>query len=157
MERSAQRSIQTPRPSAEDEKPTTKPTRSCTTSSKANEKCKTRWRVALGTAQTIKINAIVTVTSIIKTRGNQVQHGNVQQLNHFKSANQKLEYAEHPSLSHRENKLQYKNFNSTTHASNAQCPKKPSINQTCKSASPSTAGHQTTVENEDKQSPTRQT
>ena len=35
--------------------------------------------------------------------------------------------------------------------------KKPSINQTCKSASPSTAGHQTTVENEDKQSPIRQT
>jgi len=50
-----------------------------------------------------------------------------------------------------------KTFNSTTHASNAQCPKKPSINQTCKSASPSTAGHQTTVENEDKQSPIRQT
>ena len=80
-----------------------------------------------------------------------------QQLKHFKNANQKLEYAEHPSLSHRENKLQYKIFNSTTHASNAQCPKKPSINQTCKSASPSTAGHQTTVENEDKQSPIRQT
>jgi hypothetical protein len=157
MERSAQRSIQTPRDSAEDEKPTTKPTRSCTTSSTANEKCKTRWRVALGTAQTIKINTIVTVTSIITTRGNQVQHDNAQQLKHFKNANQKLEYAEHPSLSHRENKLQYKIFNSTTHASNAQYPKKPSINQTCKSASPSTAGHQTTVENEDKQSPIRQT
>ena len=33
-----------------------------------------------------------------------------QQLKHFKNANQKLEYAEHPSLSHRENKLQCKNI-----------------------------------------------
>jgi hypothetical protein len=152
MERSAQRSIQTPRASAEDKKPKTKPKRGCTTSSKANEKCKTRRRVALGTAQTIKINSIVTVASIITTRGNQVQNDNAQQLKHFKNAKQKLKYAEHPSLPRRENKLRYKTFNSTTHASNAQCPKKPSINQTCKSASPSTAGHQTTVENEDKQS-----
>ena len=109
MERSAQQSIQTPRASAEDEKPKTKPTRSCTTSSTANEKCKTRWRAALGTAQTIKINSIVTVTSIITTRSNQVQHGNVQQLNHFKNAKQKLEYAEHPSLSHRETNFNRKN------------------------------------------------
>jgi hypothetical protein len=117
MKRSAQQSIQTPRASAEHKKPTTKPTRSCATSSTANEQCKSRWRAALGTAQTIKINSIVTVASIITTRGNQVQHDNAQQLKHFKNAKQKLEYAEHPSLSHRENKLQYKTFNSTTHAS----------------------------------------
>jgi hypothetical protein len=157
MERSTQQSIQTPRASAEDKKPTTKPKRGHIPSSTANEQFKTRWRVALGTAQTIKINTIVTVTSIITTRSNQVQHDNAQHLKHFKNAKQKLKYAEHPSLSRRENKLQYETFNSTTHASKAQCPKKPSINQTCKSASPSTAGRQTTAENEDKQSPIRQT
>ena len=138
MERSAQRSIQTPLASVEDEKPTTNPTRSCTTSSTANEQFKTRWRVALGTTQTIKINAIVTVRYIITTRSNQVQHDNIQRFKHFKDAKPKAQinkYAQHPSLSRLENKLQYKTFNSTTvdkrrkntHSSNSKCHKQTSI------------------------------
>ena len=98
---------------------------------------KTRWCVALGTTQTIKINAIVTVRYIITTRSNQVQHDNIQRLKHFKDARPKAQinkYAQHPSLSRLENKLQYKTFNSTTvdkrrkntRASYSKCPKKPS-------------------------------